>query len=61
MIWHVKPRRVYGQWYDWLAWYPMRVGNTWIWFETIQKKFICCGWFGYEIEFRWKEREGDGR
>lgn len=40
--------RPYKEWDQWFAWHPVWVGDTWVWLETLERKFACvteCGIF----------------
>jgi len=38
MRWRIVPVQ-YEEWHDWLAWYPIEIGNSIVWFETVQRKW----------------------
>lgn len=27
-----------GKWHKWLAWYPVKINNKWIWFKFIERQ-----------------------
>lgn len=32
------PRKRDGRWQPWFAWHPVKVGDAWVWLETIQRR-----------------------
>ena len=39
MRWNVKPQGWYRDWNPWFALYPVRIENTMVWWEWIERKF----------------------
>jgi len=61
MKWRCKRER-YGEWHDWFAWYPKRMGTcsrpgSWAWLETVERRMYNeIGPFDY-WEYRAKAEE----
>jgi hypothetical protein len=35
------PIKQVDPWHRWFAWHPVRVGDEWVWLETIERQIIC--------------------
>lgn len=38
-------------WHRWFAWYPVRVGDQWIWWEHVERK-LTPSYDGWDKEYR---------
>jgi hypothetical protein len=38
-----KERQNGPKWRKWFAWYPVKIGDTWVWLEVIERsvEFMC--------------------
>jgi len=37
MRWKVRKTK---EWNPWFAWHPVRIGNTWIWLEWVERRVV---------------------
>lgn len=42
----------YKEWNRWFAWHPIWISNTWVWLETVERKFVCITEGGVFYEYR---------
>lgn len=50
----------YFQWHRWFAWYPVQVGDTWVWLETVERVRVFIGpTLLPNTRRRWRYREVD--
>lgn len=38
-------------WTRWFAWFPVEVGNTWVWWEPVERKLRP---FGYDLVWEYR-------
>ena len=57
MRWQAKEKNIYDNIKKCFAFFPTKVDDEWIWFETYYR-LRCWNVFScYEVEYRWKTRE----
>lgn len=63
MVFKRRKRKNKEVWHKWFAWYPVTIGDSIVWLQTVMRKGAyweaCdpfnCGDYGYDYEYKLKE------